>query len=90
MLDNLSPTLTSALGLEGGKMEVEKLHHWHLWLLIWFCFSFQTHPARPAPGSKFTKDSTKLEPSSPPGEISPEPHRGAVLDLAGTSQANSR
>ncbi|XP_051491711.1 general transcription factor II-I repeat domain-containing protein 1 isoform X4 [Apus apus] len=41
-------------------------------------------------GSKFTKDPTKLEPSSPPGEISPEPHRGAVLDLAGTSQANSR
>ncbi|NWW43033.1 GT2D1 protein, partial [Pedionomus torquatus] len=40
-------------------------------------------------GSKFTKDPTKLEPSSPPGEISPEPHRGAVLDLAGTSQANS-
>lgn len=43
-----------------------------------------------APGSKFTKDPTKLEPSSPPGEISPEPHRGAGLDLAGTSQANSR
>ncbi|NWI86725.1 GT2D1 protein, partial [Pitta sordida] len=41
-------------------------------------------------GSKFTKDSTKLEPSSPPREISPEPHHGAVLDLAGTSQANSR
>ncbi|KFQ32324.1 General transcription factor II-I repeat domain-containing protein 1, partial [Merops nubicus] len=41
-------------------------------------------------GSKFTKDPTKLEPSSPPGEISPEPHRGAVLDLVGTSQANSR
>ncbi|XP_064893275.1 general transcription factor II-I repeat domain-containing protein 1 isoform X23 [Columba livia] len=41
-------------------------------------------------GSKFTKDPTKLEPSSPPGEISPEPHRGAGLDLAGTSQANSR
>uniref|UniRef100_G3UQM8 GTF2I repeat domain containing 1 n=1 Tax=Meleagris gallopavo TaxID=9103 RepID=G3UQM8_MELGA len=41
-------------------------------------------------GSKFTKDPTKLEPSSPPGEISPEPHRGAVLDLAGTSQAASR
>uniref|UniRef100_A0A8C3CRE1 GTF2I repeat domain containing 1 n=1 Tax=Cairina moschata TaxID=8855 RepID=A0A8C3CRE1_CAIMO len=41
-------------------------------------------------GSKFTKDPTKLEPSSPPGEISPEPHRGAVLDLAGTSQASSR
>ncbi|XP_027527869.1 general transcription factor II-I repeat domain-containing protein 1-like isoform X3 [Neopelma chrysocephalum] len=41
-------------------------------------------------GSKFTKDPTKLEPSSPPREISPEPHRGAVLDLAGTSQANSR
>uniref|UniRef100_A0A8B9F822 GTF2I repeat domain containing 1 n=1 Tax=Amazona collaria TaxID=241587 RepID=A0A8B9F822_9PSIT len=40
-------------------------------------------------GSKFTKDPTKLEPSSPPGEISPEPHRGAVLDLVGTSQANS-
>ncbi|NWU87645.1 GT2D1 protein, partial [Onychorhynchus coronatus] len=39
--------------------------------------------------SKFTKDPTKLEPSSPPREISPEPHRGAVLDLAGTSQANS-
>uniref|UniRef100_A0A669P7C6 GTF2I repeat domain containing 1 n=1 Tax=Phasianus colchicus TaxID=9054 RepID=A0A669P7C6_PHACC len=37
--------------------------------------------------SKFTKDPTKLEPSSPPGEISPEPHRGAVLELAGTSQA---
>uniref|UniRef100_A0A8C0F9D0 GTF2I repeat domain containing 1 n=1 Tax=Bubo bubo TaxID=30461 RepID=A0A8C0F9D0_BUBBB len=37
-------------------------------------------------GSKFTKDPTKLEPSSPPGEISPEPHRGAVLDLVGTSQ----
>ncbi|XP_055554992.1 general transcription factor II-I repeat domain-containing protein 1 isoform X4 [Falco cherrug] len=41
-------------------------------------------------GSKFTKDPTKVEPSSPPGEISPEPHRGAVLDLAGTSQPNSR
>uniref|UniRef100_A0A8C3L1L9 General transcription factor II-I repeat domain-containing protein 1 n=1 Tax=Chrysolophus pictus TaxID=9089 RepID=A0A8C3L1L9_CHRPC len=41
-------------------------------------------------GSKFTKDPTKLEPSSPPGEISPEPHRGAVLELAGTSQAASR
>ncbi|NXI46271.1 GT2D1 protein, partial [Galbula dea] len=40
-------------------------------------------------GSKFTKDPTKLEPSSPPGEISPEPPRGAVLDLAGTSQTNS-
>ncbi|NWS72689.1 GT2D1 protein, partial [Crotophaga sulcirostris] len=40
-------------------------------------------------GTKFTKDPTKLEPSSPPGEISPEPHRGAMLDLAGTSQANS-
>ncbi|XP_041881820.1 general transcription factor II-I repeat domain-containing protein 1 isoform X5 [Corvus kubaryi] len=41
-------------------------------------------------GSKFTKDPTKLEPSSPPREISPEPHRGAMLDLVGTSQANSR
>ncbi|NXC02743.1 GT2D1 protein, partial [Orthonyx spaldingii] len=41
-------------------------------------------------GSKFTKDPTKLEPSSPPREISPEPHRGAVLDLVGTSQANSK
>ncbi|NXP22575.1 GT2D1 protein, partial [Scytalopus superciliaris] len=41
-------------------------------------------------GGKYTKDPTKLEPSSPPREISPEPHRGAVLDLAGTSQANSR
>ncbi|XP_067393996.1 general transcription factor II-I repeat domain-containing protein 1 isoform X6 [Emydura macquarii macquarii] len=41
-------------------------------------------------GSKFTKDPTKLEPSSPSGEISPEPHRMAVLDLAGTSQANNR
>uniref|UniRef100_A0A8B9IQ00 GTF2I repeat domain containing 1 n=1 Tax=Anser cygnoides TaxID=8845 RepID=A0A8B9IQ00_ANSCY len=38
---------------------------------------------------KFTKDPTKLEPSSPPGEISPEPHRGAVLDLAGTSVSES-
>uniref|UniRef100_A0A7M4EIV1 GTF2I repeat domain containing 1 n=1 Tax=Crocodylus porosus TaxID=8502 RepID=A0A7M4EIV1_CROPO len=36
-------------------------------------------------GSKFTKDPTKLEPSSPSGEISPEPHRMAILDLAGTS-----
>ncbi|XP_019366953.1 PREDICTED: general transcription factor II-I repeat domain-containing protein 1 isoform X6 [Gavialis gangeticus] len=42
------------------------------------------------PGSKFTKDPTKLEPSSPSGEISPEPHRMAILDLAGTSQANNR
>ncbi|KAM7033220.1 general transcription factor II-I repeat domain-containing protein 1 isoform 7-T8 [Acridotheres tristis] len=41
-------------------------------------------------GSKFTKDPTKLEPSSPPREISPEPHRGATLELVGTSQANSR
>ncbi|RLV97913.1 hypothetical protein DV515_00011347 [Chloebia gouldiae] len=41
-------------------------------------------------GSKFTKDPTKLEPSSPPREISPEPHRGATLELGGTSQANSR
>ncbi|NXJ19583.1 GT2D1 protein, partial [Dicrurus megarhynchus] len=41
-------------------------------------------------GSKFTKDPTKLEPSSPPREISPEPHRGAMLDLVGTSQATSR
>nr|XP_048680022.1 general transcription factor II-I repeat domain-containing protein 1 isoform X4 [Caretta caretta] len=41
-------------------------------------------------GSKFTKDPTKLEPSSPSGEISPEPHRMALLDLAGTSQANNR
>ncbi|NXM26852.1 GT2D1 protein, partial [Oxyruncus cristatus] len=41
-------------------------------------------------GSRFTKDPTKLEPSSPPREISPEPQRGAVLDLAATSQANSR
>ncbi|NXE49581.1 GT2D1 protein, partial [Casuarius casuarius] len=41
-------------------------------------------------GIKFTKDPTKLEPASPPGEISPEPHRTAALDLAGTSQANSR
>ncbi|NWT88953.1 GT2D1 protein, partial [Lanius ludovicianus] len=41
-------------------------------------------------GSKFTKDPTKLEPSSPPREISPEPHPGAMLDLVGTSQANSR
>ncbi|NXH26543.1 GT2D1 protein, partial [Myiagra hebetior] len=41
-------------------------------------------------GSKFTKDPTKLEPSSPPREISPEPHRGAMLDLVGTSQANGR
>uniref|UniRef100_A0A7M4EIR5 General transcription factor II-I repeat domain-containing protein 1 n=1 Tax=Crocodylus porosus TaxID=8502 RepID=A0A7M4EIR5_CROPO len=40
-------------------------------------------------GSKFTKDPTKLEPSSPSGEISPEPHRMAILDLAGTSQANN-
>uniref|UniRef100_A0A8D2P590 GTF2I repeat domain containing 1 n=1 Tax=Zosterops lateralis melanops TaxID=1220523 RepID=A0A8D2P590_ZOSLA len=40
-------------------------------------------------GSKFTKDPTKLEPSSPPREISPEPHRGAMLELVGTSQANS-
>uniref|UniRef100_A0A8C0GVM3 GTF2I repeat domain containing 1 n=1 Tax=Chelonoidis abingdonii TaxID=106734 RepID=A0A8C0GVM3_CHEAB len=31
--------------------------------------------------SKFTKDPTKLEPSSPSGEISPEPHRMAVPDL---------
>ncbi|NXQ42407.1 GT2D1 protein, partial [Catharus fuscescens] len=41
-------------------------------------------------GSKFTKDPTKLEPSSPPREISPEPHRGATLELVGTSQASSR
>ncbi|NWV46242.1 GT2D1 protein, partial [Daphoenositta chrysoptera] len=41
-------------------------------------------------GSKFTKDPTKPEPSSPPREISPEPHRGTMLDLVGTSQANSR
>ncbi|XP_048374809.1 general transcription factor II-I repeat domain-containing protein 1 isoform X6 [Sphaerodactylus townsendi] len=41
-------------------------------------------------GSKFTKDSTKIEPSSPSGEISPEPHRMAFLDLGGTSQANHR
>uniref|UniRef100_A0A8C3QUZ5 General transcription factor II-I repeat domain-containing protein 1 n=1 Tax=Cyanoderma ruficeps TaxID=181631 RepID=A0A8C3QUZ5_9PASS len=40
-------------------------------------------------GSKFTKDPTKLEPSSPPREISPEPHRGAMLELVGTSQASS-
>uniref|UniRef100_A0A803VI69 General transcription factor II-I repeat domain-containing protein 1 n=1 Tax=Ficedula albicollis TaxID=59894 RepID=A0A803VI69_FICAL len=41
-------------------------------------------------GSKFTKDPTKLEPCSPPREISPEPHRGATLELVGTSQASSR
>uniref|UniRef100_A0A8D0GN88 General transcription factor II-I repeat domain-containing protein 1 n=1 Tax=Sphenodon punctatus TaxID=8508 RepID=A0A8D0GN88_SPHPU len=41
-------------------------------------------------GNKFTKDTTKLEPSSPSGEISPEPHRMAVLDLAGTSHSNNR
>ncbi|XP_053131337.1 general transcription factor II-I repeat domain-containing protein 1 isoform X4 [Hemicordylus capensis] len=41
-------------------------------------------------GSKFTKDSAKIEPSSPSGEISPEPHRMAFLQLAGTSQANHR
>uniref|UniRef100_A0A803W6P2 General transcription factor II-I repeat domain-containing protein 1 n=1 Tax=Ficedula albicollis TaxID=59894 RepID=A0A803W6P2_FICAL len=40
-------------------------------------------------GSKFTKDPTKLEPCSPPREISPEPHRGATLELVGTSQASS-
>uniref|UniRef100_A0A8C6VSQ1 GTF2I repeat domain containing 1 n=1 Tax=Naja naja TaxID=35670 RepID=A0A8C6VSQ1_NAJNA len=37
-------------------------------------------------GNKFTKDATKIEPSSPSGEVSPEPHRMAFLDLAGTSQ----
>uniref|UniRef100_A0A670JKS1 Ral transcription factor IIi n=1 Tax=Podarcis muralis TaxID=64176 RepID=A0A670JKS1_PODMU len=41
-------------------------------------------------GSKFTKDSTKIEPSSPSGEISPDPHRMAFLDLAGTSQSSHR
>ncbi|XP_060124552.1 general transcription factor II-I repeat domain-containing protein 1 isoform X3 [Zootoca vivipara] len=41
-------------------------------------------------GSKFTKDSTKIEPSSPSGEISPDPHRMAFLDVAGTSQASHR
>ncbi|XP_026528158.1 general transcription factor II-I repeat domain-containing protein 1 isoform X1 [Notechis scutatus] len=41
-------------------------------------------------GNKFTKDATKIEPSSPSGEVSPEPHRMAFLDLAGTSQANHR
>lgn len=72
-------------------MEVEKLHHWHVWLLILVLLSLPNLPcAHLPPGSKFTKDPTKLEPSSPPGEISPEPPRGAVLDLAGTSQANSR
>ncbi|KAL7987006.1 hypothetical protein Chor_005925 [Crotalus horridus] len=41
-------------------------------------------------GNKFTKDATKIEPSSPSGEVSPEPHRMAFLDLAGTSQGNHR
>ncbi|NXX98223.1 GT2D1 protein, partial [Centropus bengalensis] len=41
-------------------------------------------------GIKFTKDPTKLEPSSPPGEISLELQQEAVLELAGTSQASSR
>ncbi|NXA62207.1 GT2D1 protein, partial [Mohoua ochrocephala] len=65
------------------KRILEERHNIHFVIKRWV--------ARKAKGSvKFTKDPTKLEPSSPPREISPEPHRGAMLDLVGTSQANSR
>ncbi|NXH95413.1 GT2D1 protein, partial [Pachycephala philippinensis] len=64
------------------KRILEERHNIHFVIKRWV--------ARKAKGrSKFTKDPTKLEPSSPPREISPEPHRGAMLDLVGTSQANS-
>ncbi|NXY11483.1 GT2D1 protein, partial [Pteruthius melanotis] len=76
------------------KRILEERHNIHFvikrWLLILVLFPPKTRCAHLATGSKFTKDPTKLEPSSPPREISPEPHRGAVLDLVGTSQANSR
>ncbi|NXT13129.1 GT2D1 protein, partial [Prunella fulvescens] len=65
------------------KRILEERHNIHFVIKRWV--------ARKAKGSsKFTKDPTKLEPSSPPREISPEPHRGATLELVGTSQANSR
>uniref|UniRef100_A0A8B9TNG4 GTF2I repeat domain containing 1 n=1 Tax=Anas platyrhynchos TaxID=8839 RepID=A0A8B9TNG4_ANAPL len=63
------------------KRILEERHNIHFVIKRWVVRIFT--------GSKFTKDPTKLEPSSPPGEISPEPHRGAVLDLAGTSQAGT-
>ncbi|NXV86316.1 GT2D1 protein, partial [Calonectris borealis] len=65
------------------KRILEERHNIHFVIKRWVA-------RRARERSKFTKDPTKLEPSSPPGEISPEPHRGAVLDLAGTSQTNSR
>ncbi|XP_059979096.1 general transcription factor II-I repeat domain-containing protein 1 isoform X7 [Lagenorhynchus albirostris] len=39
-------------------------------------------------GNKFTKDPTKLEPASPPEDISAEVSRAAVLDLAGTARSD--
>ncbi|XP_061064544.1 general transcription factor II-I repeat domain-containing protein 1 isoform X2 [Eubalaena glacialis] len=39
-------------------------------------------------GNKFTKDATKLEPASPPEDISAEVSRAAVLDLAGTARSD--
>ncbi|XP_044308813.1 general transcription factor II-I repeat domain-containing protein 1-like, partial [Varanus komodoensis] len=65
------------------KRILEERHHIHFVIKRMFDERIFT-------GSKFTKDSTKIEPSSPSGEISPEPHRMAFLDLAGTSQTNHR
>lgn len=50
------------------------------------------HPDLPCPsptlhpGNKFTKDPTKLEPASPPEDVSAEVSRATVLDLAGTAR----
>ncbi|NXY82344.1 GT2D1 protein, partial [Alcedo cyanopectus] len=69
------------------KRILEERHNIHFVIKRWVARKAGTSEGG---GSKFTKDPTKLEPSSPPGEISPEPHRGAVLDLVGISQASSR
>uniref|UniRef100_A0A2D4PQD1 Uncharacterized protein n=1 Tax=Micrurus surinamensis TaxID=129470 RepID=A0A2D4PQD1_MICSU len=60
------------------------------WHLNYFSFLYRMFDERIFTGNKFTKDAAKIEPSSPSGEVSPEPHRMAFLDLAGTSQANHR